>query len=67
MNCHACRYSYMEPSGEAVLICGHRDAGFFGTYLRKQPADHCPSFIKFDQHPLRNPDGSLKSQGVSQR
>lgn len=57
--CYACANSYMEPSGEATLICGHKDAGVFGLYVRQEPLDHC-GWKKFKQHPLRNRDGSLK-------
>lgn len=57
-NCRACKWSYMEP--DSGLICGHNDAGVFGTTIYREPLDHCPEFKKFDQHPLRNPNGSLK-------
>lgn len=60
-NCHACRYSYMEPDDD--LTCGHADAGTFGLYTRRAAAQggHCgPSRPKFEQHPLRNVDGTLK-------
>ena len=45
------------------FICGHRDAGTFGvyTYRAVAPEGHCgPSLSKFKQHPMRNPDGTLK-------
>lgn len=57
--CKACSFCGSEPD-EPFLICGHPDAGTFGSYLRKEPLDHCPDFSKFEQHPLRNEDGSLK-------
>jgi hypothetical protein len=54
----------MEP-GEARLICGHIDSGKFGKYLnglsKPEPMAHCgPERTKFEQHPMRNPNGSLK-------
>lgn len=71
-NCHACAHSYQGPMDDE-LVCGHADAGSFGTYarlasdgrLRNGSTDlkqaHCgPSRTKFEQHPLRNPDGTLK-------
>lgn len=58
MNCHACTHSYMEP--DSGLICGHRDAGTFGKNIRKEPLEHC-EWNKFQQHPLRNENGTLKS------
>lgn len=58
MTCYACTHSYMEP--DSGLICGHKDAGWFGLTIYKEPLDHCPNFCKFEQHPLRNSDGSLK-------
>lgn len=58
-NCHACAHSYMEPDSD--LICGHPDLGVFGLTIKKEPMDHCPAFVKFKQHPMRNPDGTLKS------
>lgn len=56
MNCSACRYSYMEP--DSGLICGHPTSGVFGKTIRKEPLEHC-GWDKFEQHPLRNPDGTL--------
>lgn len=59
-NCHACAFSYMEPDSD--LVCGHADAGLMGIYTRHASAKggHCgPDRPKFEQHPLRNPDGSL--------
>jgi hypothetical protein len=56
--CRACAYSYMEPDSD--LTCGHPDSGTFGLTLLKEPVHHCPDYIKFKQHPSRNPDGSLK-------
>lgn len=66
-NCHACAHAYMEPSGEPLLICGVE--GGFGTNLnplvkgggRASETPVCGADRpKFKQHPLRNPDGSLK-------
>jgi hypothetical protein len=48
----------MEPDTD--LTCGHKDAGELGTTIRKEPLNHCPDYSKFEQHPLRNPDGTLK-------
>ena len=58
--CKACTYSGIEPN-DMDLACGHPDAGTFGVSLRREPAAHCPDRVKFEQHPGRNPDGSLKS------
>jgi hypothetical protein len=58
-NCSACRWSGIEPA-DMDLTCGHPDAGFFGLHIRKEPLEHCPDFSKFEQHPGRNPDGTLK-------
>ena len=62
-NCRACAYSYMEP--DSGLICGHPDAGTFGLTIRAEPLPHCPSFAKFEQHPGRNADGTLKGSQAS--
>lgn len=56
--CFACSHSYMEPDSD--LICGHKDAGGFGKVIRKDNITHCKDADKFEQHPLRNKDGSLK-------
>ena len=63
-NCHACAFSYMEP--DSPLICGHEDSGLFGLSLAgmcapSKEGGHCgPELTKFEQHPRRNPDGTLK-------
>lgn len=62
--CLACAHCGTEPD-DPRFICGHKDAGEFGLYLRGltvvQPAKHCgEERSKFEQHPLRNEDGSLK-------
>lgn len=62
-NCFACKYSGMEPD-DPRLICGHPDSGDFGKYLKgplanPTPMEHCKG-EKFEQHPLRNRDGSFK-------
>lgn len=57
-NCHACAHSGMGPE-DPYLVCGHPDAGVMGTFIKKEPLDHCPNFSKFEQHPHRNPDGTL--------
>jgi len=57
-NCHACAHSGMGPE-DLYLVCGHPDAGVMGTFIKKEPLDHCPNFSKFEQHPHRNPDGTL--------
>lgn len=64
-NCRACRYSYMEPDSD--LICGHPDAGMFGKTLRREPAEHCPDFVKFEQHPQRQVNGDLKPYTPTRR
>lgn len=61
-NCKACTHSFMEPDDD--LTCGHPDAGVMGIYVQHARAEkgHCgPALPKFEQHPLRNSDGSLKS------
>ena len=61
--CFACRYSGMEPS-DLNLTCEHPDltngVHRFGLHIYKEPLEHCPDFSKFEQHPGRNPNGSLK-------
>lgn len=59
--CRACGYCGIEPS-DMDFVCGHPDAGTFGLYIRTEPLAHC-GWKKFEQHPGRNPDGTLK--GVS--
>jgi len=57
----------MEPDGP--LTCGHSDAGPFGKSIAwRSPVSprlegkFCgPDATQFEQHPLRNEDGSLKS------
>jgi len=61
-NCRACRYCFMEPDDD--FCCGHPDAGSVGQYVRVAASKdgHCgPQRPKFDQHPLRNPDGTLRA------
>ena len=60
--CKACSYCYLD---DWDFICGHPDAkaGVFGDYTYKAIMDngHCgPDRPKFEQHPLRNEDGTLK-------
>ncbi len=60
-NCRACRFCYMEPDDD--FVCGHKDAGQFGIYTKHAAAKggHCgPERPKFEQHPLRHPNGDLK-------
>ncbi len=69
-NCRACRFSFMGPN-DSLLVCGHPDAGPIGRYTQSirnigtgaaEIEGHCgPARPKFEQHPLRNPDGTLKS------
>ena len=59
--CWACKHSYMEPSGDARLVCG--ETGDFGVWadIASSSDGHCgPKRPKFEQHPDRNPDGTLK-------
>lgn len=61
--CLACRHCFMEPDDD--FCCGHPDAGPAGTYIRRAAAEggHCGAGLsKFEQHPNRDPDGSLRSQ-----
>lgn len=49
----------MEPDDD--LTCGHTGAGSFGLYVKnREKFTHCKNFDKFEQHPLRNADGTLK-------
>lgn len=62
--CLACAHCGTEPD-DPRFICGHKDAGEFGVYLRllsnPLPAKHCgDDRAKFEQHPMRNENGSLK-------
>lgn len=60
-SCKACRHCFMEPDDD--FCCGHPDAGVFGTYVRRAAAEggHCgPNLPKFEQHPLRTPEGDQK-------
>jgi hypothetical protein len=59
-NCCACKNSYMDPDSE-YLVCGLKENGLFGTYVKdiNVPLDNCKG-EKFEQHPLRNTNGSLK-------
>lgn len=62
--CAACSYSYMEPD-DTHLVCGHPDSGPLGLYVHRatERRGHCgPERSKFEQHPLRLPDGRLRSQ-----
>lgn len=63
-NCRACAYSGLDgPDGP--FVCGHPDSGTYGTVIggyQLTPVEHCgPDHSKFEQHPKRHPDGSLKS------
>lgn len=62
MTCYACSYSYMEPDAD-YLICGHPDSGSMGEYIKIQPLKHC-EWKKFEQHSLRNKNGSLKTNNI---
>jgi hypothetical protein len=55
-NCRACAHSYMEPDGP--LVCGAVNEPW-GLTIR-QDLVNCGNGRLFEQHPLRNPDGSLK-------
>jgi len=59
--CRACAFCGIEPDSP-YFICGYPDPRHpWGLYIKKEPLDHCPNFSKFEQHPGRNPDGTLKS------
>lgn len=63
-DCKGCSYSFMEPS-DMNLTCGHKDAGVFGIrpHLARMADGHCgPDAKKYEQHPLREPNGDLKSR-----
>lgn len=60
--CQACAYCFLEPS-DRNFTCGHRLAGAFGKhiYVATAPDGICgPDRKLFEQHPLRNADGTLK-------
>lgn len=57
--CLACKYCFCEPDDD--FTCGHSDSGTMGLYVRRGPVAHCGNYTKFEQHPLRNADGSLKT------
>lgn len=57
-NCRACAHCFCEPDDD--FTCGHKDSGPMGLYVARGPVAHCGDYTKFEQHPLRNPDGSLK-------
>lgn len=64
-NCKACCHSYCEPDAD-YIVCGHPDGGLFGAYIHRASGEsgHCgPERPKFEQHPLRTAEGSLKSGG----
>lgn len=64
--CEACKFCGCEPDDD--FYCGHPDAGPMGLYLKHAaaPGGHCgPAHPKFQQHPGRNPDGSLKTRTKS--
>lgn len=67
-NCWACKHSGIEPDDQR-LICGHPDGGPFGKWAEtigtsmgaSDVGGHCgPERSKFEQHPHRNPNGTLK-------
>lgn len=58
-NCRACASCYLD---EMDFVCGHPDAGVFGKFVRVAAGEggHCgPLLPKFEQHPLRKPNGDL--------
>lgn len=60
--CEACSYCFIEPS-DMNFTCGHPDAGPVGLYTHHavKEGGHCgPNLSKFEQHPLRNEDGTIK-------
>lgn len=58
-NCRACKHSYMEP--DSGLVCGAVNRPW-GLNINTE-LEHCDGGKKFSQHPLRNPNGSLKRGG----
>lgn len=57
--CRACANCGIEPDSP-YFICGAAFAGPLGLHVKQEPLPEC-GWKYFDQHPLRNPDGSLKS------
>lgn len=67
--CLACAFSYME-TGDEELICGHPDEGIMGTHVSSAAGEggQCgPLRPRFEQHPLRNSDGSFKNRKSRRR
>lgn len=66
--CNACSHCGYEPD-EPYPICKHPDSGVFGLYVGNgrgpdSPGGHCgPERTKFQQHPLRTPEGNLICRG----
>lgn len=64
-NCKACAHCGSEPD-EPYPICKHPDSGTMGLYVGNgrgpdSAGGHCgPGRTKFEQHPLRTPNGELK-------
>lgn len=56
--CRACANCGLEPDSP-YFICGAKFAGPMGLHIKQEPLSEC-SWNYFVQHPLRNPDGSLK-------
>lgn len=67
-NCQACSFCYYEPDAD-YPICGHPDSGTMGLFVGNghgpdSPGGHCgPERTKFEQHPLRTPEGGLICRG----
>lgn len=67
-NCQACSFCYYEPDAD-YPICGHPDSGTMGLFVGNghgpdSPGGHCgPDRTKFEQHPLRTPEGNLICRG----
>lgn len=63
-DCRACKHCYLDDD----FICGHEACGTFGrlTHIARSATQgtrgegHCgPGATRFEQHPLRGPNGEL--------
>ncbi len=59
LNCRACKNSYMEP--DSPLICATVGSAFGTSIYGESPPPCGPGHRLFAQHPMRKPDGNLRS------
>jgi hypothetical protein len=56
--CMACKHCYLPPDA-GTYVCGLK--GGFGKYYHRSLKEDCPDNVHFEQHPLRNEDGTFKA------